>query len=250
MTKPKIIAHRGSSATCHENTMAAFWQAVADRADGIEFDLRLSSDRQWVVHHNPDALVRGVPMRLSRLTLAEIVQLPIGTGKDRIPTLAELLEWAGSQPISLMFDIKDTDGVPELVSLLAERALPQRMMLSSFNRSVLQELHRLHPEWPRALIVNDPRWRLVQKLLSGWLVRSATDNELTALHLHQRWITPSLITSTKSVGIELAVWTVDDPARIAMLSWLGVDSIITNDPALARRTVDELSLSKSPQDKG
>ncbi|MBI5868670.1 MAG: glycerophosphodiester phosphodiesterase [candidate division Zixibacteria bacterium] len=243
MTKPKIIAHRGSSATCLENTMAAFRQAAADRADGIEFDLRLSADRQWVVHHNPDALVGGVPMRLSRLTLAEIIQLPIGSGKERIPTLAEFLEWAGSQPGSLVFDIKDTDGIPELVSALAQHASP-RIILSSFNRSVLRELRKLRPEWPRALIVDDPRWKMMQKLLSRWLVRSATDGEMTALHLHQRWITPSLITAAKSAGIEIAVWTVDDPARISMLSWLGVNSIITNDPALARQIVGGLNLSR------
>jgi glycerophosphoryl diester phosphodiesterase len=239
--KPAIIAHRGASAVRRENTMAAFRQAVADGADGIEFDLRLSADRKWVLHHNPDALVSGVPIKLSRLTLSEITQLPIGTGEERIPALTEFLDWAGSQPVSLMFDVKDTDGAPELVDAVEQAGLTTPVVFSSFDQPVLRQLRRLRPQWPRALIVNDPRWRLTRRLLSRWLIRSAAKGEMAALHLHQRWVTPSLVVAAKSAGINLAVWTVDDPARVAMLTYLGVDSIITNDPALGRRTVDEIS---------
>jgi glycerophosphoryl diester phosphodiesterase len=238
---PAIIAHRGSSAACHENTMAAFRQAVVDGADGIEFDLRLSADRKWVVHHNPDALVGGVPIRLARLSLAEIAQLPIGNDQERIPDLTEFLDWAKSQPVSLIFDIKDADGVSELIRTVEQAGAESRMVFSSLSRPVLQQLRRLRPAWPRALIVDDPRWKLKRQWLSNWLIRSAVGGEMVALHVHQRWVTPSLITSASVADIELAVWTVDDPARIAMLAHLGVDSIMTNDPALGRRTLNQLS---------
>jgi glycerophosphoryl diester phosphodiesterase len=85
--------------------------------------------------------------------------------------------------------------------------------------------------------------KVTRQLLSGGLVRSAVRGEMAALHLHQRWITPSFVTGVQSAGIKVAVWTVDDPVRILMLAHLGVDSIITNDPALARRTVEQLDLS-------
>jgi len=39
----------------------------------------------------------------------------------------------------------------------------------------------------------------------------------------------------------VAVWTVDDPARIAVLGFLGVDAIITNRPEVGREIVDGLS---------
>jgi len=245
MTKPAIIAHRGSSVLRHENTMAAFRQAVADGADGIEFDLRLSADRKWVVHHNPDALIGGVPARLSLLTLAEITQIPLGTSGERIPALTEFLDWAKTQPVSLVFDIKDADGVRELVDTVEQASLTTRTVFSSFDRSILRQLRQMRPQWHRALIVDDPRWSVTRRFLSSWLVRSAVSGEMAALHLHQRWVTPSLIMAAKSAGIELAVWTVDDPARMAMLAYLGVDSIITNDPALGRRTVDQISLGGS-----
>ena len=245
ITKPAIIAHRGASVQCHQNTMAAFRQAVADGADGIEFDLRLSADRQWVVHHNPDAIVSGAPIRLNRLTLAEINQLRIGTGEERIPSLSEFLDWARQQPVSLMFDIKDTEGIAELVSTVERVGVPSRVVFSSFNRPVLRQLRQLRPQWPRAVIVDDPRWKLTRQLLSGWLVSSALRGKMVALHLHQRWITPSLITAAQSAGIKVAVWTVDDPALITMLAFLGVDSIITNDPALGRQTIEQVNTQMS-----
>jgi glycerophosphoryl diester phosphodiesterase len=228
--------------------MPAFRQAVADGADGIEFDLRLSADGKWVVHHNPDASIGGVPVRLAKLTLDKIRQIPLGNSGECIPALTEFLEWARSQPVSLMFDIKDTGGIPDLVETVERAGLTTRLIFSSFNRSVLRQLRQFRPQWPRALIVDDPRLSVTRRLLSGGLLRSAVRGEMTALHLHQRWITPSLLTAAQSEGIDVAVWTVDDPARMTMLAYLGVDSIITDDPALGRRTVEQLEASASRAD--
>ena len=52
MKKPLIIAHRGASALAPENTFAAFRRAIADDAEGLEFDVRLSKDGGTVVFHD------------------------------------------------------------------------------------------------------------------------------------------------------------------------------------------------------
>jgi len=49
---------------------------------------------------------------------------------------------------------------------------------------------------------------------------------------HWRVVTPRLVRAVREGGGELYVWTVDDPARIAKLTAMGVDGIITNDPRL------------------
>ena len=66
---PRVIAHRGNPHFCHQNTMAGFARAVADGADGIELDLRLTADRHWVVHHDPDLPAGGKRRRIADLTL-------------------------------------------------------------------------------------------------------------------------------------------------------------------------------------
>ena len=49
---PLIIAHRGDSGAAPENTLAAFRQAIAVGADGIEMDVRLTKDGQLTVFHD------------------------------------------------------------------------------------------------------------------------------------------------------------------------------------------------------
>jgi glycerophosphoryl diester phosphodiesterase len=48
-----VYAHRGGAALAPENTMAAFARGMAEGADGLEFDVRLSRDGVPVVHHDP-----------------------------------------------------------------------------------------------------------------------------------------------------------------------------------------------------
>jgi len=49
---------------------------------------------------------------------------------------------------------------------------------------------------------------------------------------HWRVVSPALVRAVAEAGGELYVWTVDDAARIAKLTKMGVDGIITNDPRL------------------
>ncbi len=53
-----------------------------------------------------------------------------------------------------------------------------------------------------------------------------------AIMAHWRVVTRALVRAVREGGGELYVWTVDDSARIAKLTELGVDGIITNDPRL------------------
>lgn len=236
-TRPDIIAHRGASTHFHENTMAAFERAVADGADGIEFDLRVTADGHWVVHHDPVIPIAESVVRIDKLTLREVKMLWTGPHRDPIPTLSEFLEWAGRQPVSLIFDIKDSVQIEGLVATVHEARIQNPCVFSAFRKSVIREIHRLEPDWKMARIVGDPRWRLLRRMMSGPLVRKAQDERLSALHLHERWITPSIIEDADNRSLRLVVWTVDDPIRMQILSELGVSGIITNRPDLAREVL-------------
>src|ERR1041384_6906814 len=82
--QPLIIAHRGSSSVAPENTLAAFAQAIADRADGIEFDVQLAKDGVPVIIH--DANLRRTANRRARvknLTSAELASIEVGSWFNR-----------------------------------------------------------------------------------------------------------------------------------------------------------------------
>src|SRR6185295_1303429 len=97
MPVPLIIGHRGASAVAPENTMAAFREAIAVGADGIEFDVRLASDGVPVVIH--DSTLRrtgGLNQRVADLSSQELSKVDVGTwfaprfANEAAPSLTEL----------------------------------------------------------------------------------------------------------------------------------------------------------------
>jgi len=234
--------------------MAAFERAVAEKADGIEFDLRFTADKQWVVHHDAAIAVGGQPLRIADMGTADIAKLTVGDDESPVPTLTEFLDWAKSHEIQLIFDIKDREGTAELIATVEASHLRVAPVFSSFHKSVVRILRAQRPKWRAALIVGNPRWRFMRRLLTGMVLRWALKNQVFGLSLHERWVTPSLIHRARDAGINIAVWTVDDPTRMVMLAFLGVDAIITNCPDAGRTAMSTLTAaatdSKSPKTAG
>ncbi len=74
-----LIAHRGDSAECPENTRAAFDAAIAARVDGIETDLRLCADGVVVCHDATLARFGGSRLALTRQHASEIARQDVGS---------------------------------------------------------------------------------------------------------------------------------------------------------------------------
>src|SRR6187397_1290524 len=80
--RPRVVAHRGASFEAPENTLAAFKRAWALGVEAVELDVRVTSDDQVVVFHDPTTRrFGGVDRRVSDQTLAELRQLDIGAYK-------------------------------------------------------------------------------------------------------------------------------------------------------------------------
>src|SRR5689334_19414752 len=142
MKLPLIIGHRGASAVAAENTIAAFGQALAVGADGIEFDVRLTRDRVPVVIH--DSTLRrtgGLPDRVGDLTWAEISKVDVGSwfaasfATETVPSLAELFTLFQSNNSTLYLEMK-WDAASEqralaeaCVKAIDEHALKERVIV-------------------------------------------------------------------------------------------------------------------------
>src|SRR5687768_11655643 len=112
MATPLVFAHRGSSAALPEHTLAAYQRAIAEGADGLECDVRLTRDGHLVLAHDR-LLDRTSDGRgpLARFTLAELQALDFGSwhssrSKSMILTLDELIIEAGlaGRPIRLLIE--------------------------------------------------------------------------------------------------------------------------------------------------
>ena len=93
-----VIAHRGSSATAPENSLAAFRLAADQKTDYVELDVQESADGEVLVVHDSDLMkAAGDPMKIWQTDAARIRSVDIGSrvgpqfAAERVPTLAEAL---------------------------------------------------------------------------------------------------------------------------------------------------------------
>jgi len=229
MSKFFVWAHRGASAVAPENTMAAFRAAEAAGADGIELDVHLSRDGVPVVLHD-ETLERTTDGRgpVGAVSLAQLRQLDAGAWFDpafageRLPTLEEVFVWA-SDRLRLNVEIKAAEAGLAVVELL--RNNPRvRILVSSFDHGMLEQLRRHAPELPLAFLVDSPFWRRA--------VRRAVQCRAESLHPRYDLLSHPLLAACRRQGLAVHCWTVDRPEESASLRRRGVAGVFTNDPAL------------------
>ncbi len=229
----RVIAHRGASRTHRENTLDAFRAAIDQGADGIELDVRLSADDVLIVHHDAHladgTLIRGV----------DAAELP-----DEVPTLGQALELLGDTWVNV--EIKNVPDEPDydeehrisvaVAGLMAAHlalsggdggaTMAERAIISSFNVGSIEQLRATDPSLPLALLV----WGQADP---ASLVARAEAHGFEAIHPHDLLVDRSFVERAHRAGLQVNVWTVDDIDRIRELADLGVDGVITNDPAAA-----------------
>jgi glycerophosphoryl diester phosphodiesterase len=232
MTTPLIIGHRGASAVAPENTMAAFREAIAAGADGIEFDVRLTRDAIPVIIH--DSTLRrtaGLPHRVGDLTLPELESLNVG-----VPSLEQLFTLFESNNLFLHLEMK-CDSLSQRAPLVEaccrlvnNYSLKQRVIMSCFDHAVLEIVKNIDSEIKTAALF-EPAISKPSVWLDQCIIDQATAVGASALALHHRLARKQLIEKAKIAGLGVAVWTVDDPAWIEQARLIGVDALITNNPA-------------------
>jgi glycerophosphoryl diester phosphodiesterase len=223
----EIVGHRGACAYAPENTLQSFAKAIELGCDRAELDVHLSSDNVPVVIHDStlERTTNGKGL-VANLTLAELKALDAGSGQQ-IPTLREVMDFCRNK-ISLQIELKAT-GSPPLVAALTEEAWGVgRLVVTSFDLSLLKQFGALLPAVPLGLLNRDPRLDMIA----------------TAETHGHRWIcprfdiaTPDLVTQAKSKRLQVYVYHVNN-TEIAhnLLDW-GVDAIGTDYPDLLRRAV-------------
>jgi len=238
LPRPTIFAHRGASAHAPENTLAAFDLALAQGADGIELDAKLSADGQVVVIH--DATVDRTTERQSRvkdLSLAELRSLDAGSffGEqyrgEKVPTLEEVFEAVGKRMfVNVELTNYNTPGdylVESVCMLVKKCGLQEQVLFSSFFASNLSKARGLLPEVPRGLLA-------FNGLLGAW-ARSFgfAFGRYQALHPNLKDVTPQQVQRVHRLKRRVHVWTVNTAEEMHRLFNWDVDAIFTDDPQLA-----------------
>lgn len=225
-----VIAHRGSSATAPENTIAAIEQAIADGADAIELDVQELADGTLAIVHDLNLQrLAGVDRPSHELTAADLTELDVGRwfgpafASARIPTLAQVLAQVGDR-VALNLELKvhgHERRLPAAVAALLGQFPRSRVVVTSFDWGLLRQLRAIAPAIPLGPIAAQP---------IDWAALAATVGPVEVVSLHHRLLDQAIVDRVHGPPAKLWVWTVDDPALIQGAIALGVDGLITNCP--------------------
>lgn len=231
MSSPLIIGHRGASAVAPENTMEAFREAIAAGADGIEFDVRLTRDGvPVIIHDNTLRRTSGLPHRLADLTLPELENLNVG-----VPSLQQLFALFESNELMLFLEMK-VDSPSEhaplakaCCELINKHSFKERVFVECFDLRALEILKNVDAEIKTAALFQPTFSR--PSLSDERIIDQAKTINASALALHHRLAREPLVQKALDADLRVAIWTVDDPAWIERARSIGIDALITNNPA-------------------
>ena len=212
------LAHRGDHRRAPENSLAALLAAMeVPGCDGVEFDVRASSDGIPVLLH--DATLERVqdrPEAVGQLTADELE--PLG-----VPRLAAVLA-ALPRRAFLDIELKEPLGRP-LIEVLAAGRGPEILnaVVSAFDPTTIGRIRDLVPGWPC--------WLNAMDLEPATIAAAA---ELGCLGIAAEWMaidSPGL-SAARTAGLSVAAWTVTERSDYARLVQLGVAAICVEGEAL------------------
>jgi glycerophosphoryl diester phosphodiesterase len=228
---PLIYAHRGDRSRAADNTLEAYRLAVEVGADGIELDVRRTSDGVLVMSH--DERVFGHPP-IADLTFDEL--------RQRTPLVPSLAETLAAVPLHIFLNVEiknqpdeagydeTRDIVEESLSTIDKQDDLSRILLSSFDPTSVERAESFHTDI------------LCGQLITAHLsvedgIRMATDLSIDALHppMDAFLRNPnSTVQQIHDAGLAAVVWNANTPEDVQSVASAGVDIVITDDPGMAR----------------
>ncbi len=227
-----IQGHRGAMGYAPENTMVSFAKGLELGADSIELDIHLSRDEELIVMHDDDVTrTTDGKGQIKNMTLAEIKKLDAGVKFDarfrgeRVPTLAEVVDWAKTR-IPLAIEIKGgplpAPGIEEkLVEPLRAQGVVETSAVISFYHRSVKRVKELEPRLKTGI------------LLTGMLidpVGAARAARADSLRPAWSYWTAELVAEAHAAGLSTHAWSINDESLLDYLAPMGLDSIGTNYP--------------------
>lgn len=231
-----ITAHRGSSITAPENTMAAILLAVEEGADFVEIDVQETMDGTVVLVHDKDLnRVFGIDKGIWEVSFDELKDLDSGGwfgpgfSDQRLATLDQVIKAVKGRArlnIELKFTGHQKALASEVVRIVRENDFADQCILTSLDYTGIRRVRSVGPEIRTGLIVTTA-------------LGDITRLEADLLSVSAGAVTRDLIDRARRAGLEVHVWTVNEVTQMNSMIGIGVDNIITDDPALLGEVLRE-----------
>ena len=229
-----VVAHRGAAGRAPENTLASIRAAIEDASDWVEIDVQETVDGEVVVVHDSDFMkLAGVDLKVWDGTLEQIRDIDIGSWFDpqfsaeRVPTLAEVLEEAKGKTrvvIELKYYGHDQQLEQRVVDIVEQLGMTDEVAIMSLKYEGVQKIRALRPDWTIGL-------------LSAKAIGDLTSLDVDFLAVAMGMASPGFVRRSHEQGKQVFVWTVNDAVSLSRMMSLGVDGVISDEPALAREVI-------------
>lgn len=226
-----LIAHRGFSSVAPANTLASIGEAGKYDFYGAEFDIRLTTEGEWVVIHNDSvkSMTDGEGL-ISEMTLDEIAELNIDGGygldtfpDEKIPTLAEALNQCKASDIIPVIEIKlNDDQTPDYKELagIIRNAECEKVMVIAFSRDALTSLKAELPEAEYWLLTSE---------ISDDDIAFCTENGIDGIDFNaNKSENLGYVDKIHNADLTAGAWTIDSTKMMEKLCDMGVYFITTN----------------------
>jgi glycerophosphoryl diester phosphodiesterase len=220
------IGHRGAAGHAPENTLAAIRSGISLGCDFVELDVQSTRDGRLVLMHDflVDRTTDGTGP-LSDLTWDALKQLDAGKG-ERVPSLEAALAIASGHT-GIILEAKTPGIGPAMHRAVQASAFPGPVIYASFQHADILEISRIDPL---------ARTQALIELIPPTGPAFARKACATLVGLSFASATPAFIVALHDAGLEVLLYTVNEPKLIRNAIQLRVDGIISDYPDRVPRT--------------
>ena len=229
----------------------AFARALGDGANGIELDVRLAKDGVPVVIH--DATLRRTGLtsgEVANMTSRQLTNVNVGSWfnrahpqlaredyeQQRVPTLSDVFQFLRDRPGVIYVELKiggaasSSDLVRAVADAIVQFGFQERVVVVSFELPAVTAIKSLNSSI-RTGALFAPQRRPNVSWRAESILNAATDCGADELLPHRLLARPKLLEKAGNRNLPVVVWTVDDQAWVARATNLGIQALITNNPA-------------------
>lgn len=232
----QITAHRGGAKEAPENTLSALEYAKEHLSDYAEIDVQETRDGVVVLLHDSNLKrTTGLDKDIWDMDYDDLRKLDAGKYFSRdyagepIPTLQEAMDFCGNDlklNVEIKYNGRNEQIVGKVVHLFEENGLVETAILSSMNYRFLQEAKELNPDIQTSYVMTMTYGSAVELIYADYI------------SVKYSYIDQEYVKNAHRLGKAVHAWTLNGPWGIRRMHYYGVDNIITDDPSMARKTIE------------
>ena len=226
-----MLAHRGLAVDAPENTLLAFARALAAGVTHLETDVHASADGVAILSHDPDLFrLTGRRVRIDQLTASELARIDLGESQTFV-TLSAALEAFPDARFNI--DIKAAAAAVPAIEAIRGAHAERRVLIGSFSNARRLAVVRRLPGVAtsvssRGAVIATWAGALGLRRMVRFALRGVQAVQLPVRVLGVRTTSPRVIAAYHSAGVEVHIWTINDPAEMTRLLDAGVDGLVSD----------------------